>query len=106
MIALVGEKERRHSERVDRLGLLGCIPMLLGFVGLLFAVRGRFGFLLYVALPSVVLWLPFFLLRRTERYRRIEARMKEHEAQKAFHILRLARTEQLEDVRGGFLEIS
>jgi hypothetical protein len=105
MIALVGEEDWRHSQRVDRLGLLGCLPMLLGLLGLVFAIRGRFDVLLYVALPSAVLWLPFFLLRRTKRYRGIEARMNQHEAQKPFHILRLVRAERVDGLAGGFLEI-
>lgn len=84
MLQLVGSADWRFKTRVERFGLLGCLPLVLLALALL-ARRWRWA--LEYALPLLVLtWLPFVLLRRTRRYRDTAGAEAEHERGQA-HLL-------------------
>ena len=107
MVALVGDADWRFSKRTTYLGLLGCLPTIIALGSLFLAFRqGQWRGFFYFALPlSILAWAPHVLLRNSERYRRIQRLMNEHEAAKPHFILRLARTERTNGLSGGFVNV-
>jgi hypothetical protein len=98
----LGPAEWRSMTRVDRLGLLGCLPTV---VTLLLAITGRWRWLALYGVPLLVVsWLPYLILKNTRRYRLAERRMHEHESARPQFILTLIPTAQ-EGLSGGFLRV-
>ena len=97
-----GPEEWRWMSRVDRIGLLGCLPTV---VTLLLAISGRWRWLALYGVPLLVVsWLPYLILKNTRRYRVAERRMQEHERARPHFILTLVPTAQ-DGLSGGFLRV-
>jgi hypothetical protein len=89
----------KFMQMVDRLGLLGCLPMV---VTALFLLTQRWHWLWY-ALPVLALsWAPYVFLKRTRRYRAAEGRAAEFERARPHYVLTLTPTHG-DAVSGGFL---
>jgi hypothetical protein len=102
MVALVGAREWRWVRQVDRLGLLGCLPMIATAVTI---VSGRWRWVWYVVPILVLSWLPYVVLKRTPRYTSTRRRVAEHDGLRPNFILSLTSTTQGEPLRGGFIRI-
>jgi|RhiMethySRZTD1v2_1073278.scaffolds.fasta_scaffold37106_6 hypothetical protein len=100
MAALLGA-DARFMHVVDRLGLLGCLPLVVVAIAT-FAARWRW--LLYLVPVLVVSWLPYLVLKRGRRYRNAEARASAAEAARPHFVIRLAATREGE-TPGGFIRV-
>jgi len=90
-----------YMQKVNKLGLIGCLPLLLALVLVLI---GRWSWL-SVAVPIVVLsWLPYVVLKRGQRFRDAERRSLEHERARAHYVITLTPTEG-SDLSGGFVRV-
>jgi hypothetical protein len=96
---LLGDRDHRYRQWVDRLGLIGIIPF--GFALLVILVY-RFSLVSLVAaaigLASV---LPRVLISRTPRYLEIERRLQAHEASFPHFVLDLRRVDTATGLVGG-----
>lgn len=93
--------EWTYMERVNKLGLVGCLPLLLT---LMLVFIGRWSWLT-VAVPITLLcWLPYIVLKRGARFRAAERRSTEHERSKPHYVITLTATPE-KDVSGGFLRV-
>jgi hypothetical protein len=100
MAALLGN-EWRYMERVNRLGLLGCLPLALLVISLA-AQKWRW---LWVALPLLaVSWVPYMLLKHGRRYRDAERRAADVERARPHYVFSVMPTEH-RDLAGGFLRV-
>ena len=90
-----------YTERVNRLGLAGCLP-----VGLLAVVLfSRQWQWLWVVLPLLSLsWLPYMVLRQGDRYKNAERRASEIEKTRPHSVWSLTPSER-DDLAGGFLRV-
>lgn len=102
MISVVGAREWKFVRLVDRLGLLGCLPMVAAAVAVFL---GRWGWLWYVVPILVLSWLPYVVLKLTPRYKATRRRIAEHDRSQPHFVLRLTPTEQGEPLRGGFIRV-
>jgi hypothetical protein len=102
IVNVVGAHEWKFARLIDRLGLLGCLPMVATLATMFL---GRWHWLWYVLPILVVSWLPYVVLTRTPRYRATRRRTAEHERRQPHFILRLTPTEQGEPLRGGFIRV-
>lgn len=102
MVEHVGALEWKLVRRVDRLGLLGCLPMVAAAVTVFL---GRWRWLWYVVPLLVLSWLPYVVLKLTPRYKSIQARVADHERRQPHFVLKLTPTEQGEPLRGGFIRV-
>jgi len=90
-----------YMERVNRLGLVGCLPLLLTAI-IVLAQQWRW---LWYVLPLLALsWVPYLLLRRGSRYRRAERKAGEAEQTRPHFVVRVASTTQ-PGLAGGFLRV-
>ena len=93
--------EWEYMQRVNKLGLVGCLPLLLTLVLVLI---GRWSWLA-VAVPVTVLgWLPYVVLKRGARFKAAERRSTEHERSKPHYVITLGATPE-SDLSGGFLRV-
>lgn len=100
MTELLGA-EWEYMQKVNKLGLVGCLPMLLT---LMIVFIGRWSWL-SVAVPVTALcWLPYIVLKRGARFRTAERRSTEHERSKPHYVITLTATPE-KDVSGGFLRV-
>src|SRR5689334_12977262 len=76
---------------VDRLGLIGCLPMILVAISL-FAARSRW--LWYLMPLLVVSWLPDLVLKPSQRYRSAAARVASAEQARPHFVISLAPTQR------------
>jgi hypothetical protein len=91
----------KFMQTVNRLGLVGCLPIVLTALCILAA---RWQWVRY-ALPLLALsWLPYVVLKRSHRYRAAERRAAEHEQARAHYVLSLTPTQQ-DGLSGGFLRV-
>jgi hypothetical protein len=100
MAALLG-RDAKFKDIVDRLGLIGCLPMILVAVAVLMA---RWRWLWYLGPLLVVSWLPYLALKRSRRYRSADKRAAEAESVRPHYVLRLVPT-QREGVQGGYVRV-
>jgi hypothetical protein len=83
MRALLGP-EWAHMERVKRLGLVGCLP-LLATAGILLARKWSW---LWLVVPLLALsWAPYVILKTGRRYREAERRARELEEARPHYVL-------------------
>lgn len=102
MIALLGRGEWDFVQRVDRLGLLGCLPLV---VALVCALIASWRWLLWYVLPVLALsWLPYLVFKNTRRYKSGERIAAEHEKSMPLFIVTLMPTEQ-QGLAGGFVRV-
>jgi len=100
MAALLGA-EWTYMERVNRLGLVGCLPLVLTTIGVL---ARKWQALWYVLPLLAISWLPYLVLRRSRRYRMAERRAWEHEQTRPHYVLHVTPTAQ-PALAGGFLRV-
>lgn len=100
MAKLLGD-DAKFMQMVDRIGLVGCLPLILVAVSLLIA---RWRWLWYLVPLLAVSWLPYAILKYSRRYRRAERRAAEAERARAHYVMSLAPTRQ-EDLRGGYVRV-
>lgn len=99
MAALLGT-EWAWSRRVDRLGLVGCLPLALSVLAVLLQ-RWQW---LWLAVPVLlVTWAPYLVLRRTRRYRAVERAQAAQAGGRPAYVLTVARSDQ--PLSGGFLRV-
>jgi hypothetical protein len=93
--------EWAYMERVNKLGLVGCLPMLVTAI----AVFARKWDWLWFLVPVLVLaWLPYFALKSGSRYRAAERRSLEHDRARPHYVITLAPTAE-SGLPGGFLRV-
>ena len=93
--------EWEYMQKVNKLGLVGCLPLLLT---LMIVFIGRWSWL-SVAVPVTALcWLPYIVLKRGARFRAAERRSTEHERSKPHYVITLTATPE-KDFSGGFLRV-
>ena len=100
MATLLGA-DARFMHSVDRLGVIGCLPLVAVAIAT-FAARWRW--LWYLVPVLVVSWLPYLVLKRSRRYRNAEARASAAEAARPHFVIRLAATRHGE-TPGGFIRV-
>jgi len=101
MIALVGEKDYSFFVKVNKSGVIGCLPLVLTAI----CVLARQWEWLWYLVPLVVgSWSPYVVLKHTERYKEVERAASELEAARPLYVLTLDATEQTE-LQGGFVRI-
>jgi hypothetical protein len=100
MTSLLGD-DWEHVKRVDRLSLLGCLPLVATAV-LVLAQKWRW--LLYALALLVLSYMPHVVLRSGRRYRDAERRQKAVEDARPHFLVRVAPTDQA-GLAGGFLRV-
>ena len=86
---------------VDRLGLIGCLPMILVAISVLIA---RWRWLWYLVPLLAVSWSPYVILKYCGRYQRAKRRAAEAERARPHYVISLAPTRQPE-LRGGYVRV-
>ena len=89
----------KFMRRVDSLGLLGCLPMVI--TGLILLAQ-RWHWLWYAVPVLALSWTPYVVLKRTRRYRAAEERDAEFERARPHYVLTLTPTRD-DAISGGFL---
>ncbi len=100
MARLLGD-DAKFKHAVDRLGLVGCLPMIFVAVAVLIA---RWRWLWHLVPLLAVSWLPYLILRYGRRYRRAARRQSEAELARPHYVISLAPTRQ-EELRGGYVRV-
>ena len=100
MVKLLGA-DAKFMRMVDRLGLVGCLPLVLVALCILTA---RWRALWYLVPVLAISWLPWVVLKRSRRYRNAERRASEAEQARPHFVISLAPTRQ-EDLRGGYARV-
>ncbi|MGH7305920.1 MAG: hypothetical protein ACRELZ_21755 [Candidatus Rokuibacteriota bacterium] len=93
--------DAKFMQRVDRLGVIGCLPLVLVALCVLTA---RWRWLWYLVPVLVISWLPYLILKRGRRYRSAERRASDAELARPHYVISLRPTQQ-EDVRGGYARV-
>ena len=93
--------DAKLMHRVDRLRLIGCLPMVLVAISILLA---RWRWLWYLVPLLAVSWLPYLLLRQGRRYRRAEKLVSDAEKARPHYVVTLAPTQQ-EGLPGGYVRM-
>jgi hypothetical protein len=100
MSALLGA-EWEYMQKVNKLGLVGCLPTLLTAICIL---AGRWRWLLYAGPLLVASWLPYAVLKNGGRFKAAERRASEHEQARPHHVITLTPTQE-SGVSGGFVRV-
>ena len=100
MAALLGD-DAKLVRIVDRLGLIGCLPMILVAISVLIA---RWRWLRYLIPLLAVSWMPYVILKSSGRYRRAKRRVFEAERARPHYVISLAPTRQ-QELRGGYVRL-
>jgi hypothetical protein len=100
---LLGDRDHRYRQWVDRLGLAGIIPF--GFALIVIMVY-RFSVVsLLAAAIALAAVLPRVLISQTPRYLEIERRLHEHEASFPHFVLDLRRVDSVAGLVGGHFDV-
>jgi hypothetical protein len=86
-------------QRVDRLGLVGCLPLA---ATSLCVLAGRWRWLWYVLPLLAVSWVPFWILKQGRRYTAAERRVSDAEKALPHYVIRLVPAPQSE-LPGGYI---
>lgn len=100
----VGATEVAYRNRVDRLGLLGCLPTVA--LPLVFLIRPLRAFTLLALGVAALSWLPRLVLERGRRYRSIKSRLRAFEEALPLFVLQLRRLDSSTGLAGGFVTLS
>jgi len=100
MARLLGD-DAKFVRIVDRLGLIGCLPMILVAIAVLIA---RWRWLWYLVPLLAVSFMPYVILKYSGRYRRAERRASEAERAWPHYVISLTPTRQ-QDLRGGYVRV-
>jgi len=93
--------DARFMQVVDRVGVIGCLPMVLVAISILLA---RWRWLWHLVPVLAVSWLPYLVLKRGRRYRRAEKLVSDAEKVRPHYVVSLAPTQQ-EGLRGGYVRV-
>jgi hypothetical protein len=93
--------EWEHMQKVNKLGLVGCLPLLLTLVLVLI---GRWTWLAVAVPVTVLCWLPYVVLKWGARFQAAERRSTEHERSKPHYVISLSPAPE-GDLSGGFLRV-
>jgi hypothetical protein len=93
--------EWTYMDRVNKLGLLGCLPMLVTGVTLLFM---RWDWLWLLVPVMLLSWLPYFVLKSGRRFKAAEQRAAERERAMAHYVIVLEETQD-QALAGGFMRV-
>jgi hypothetical protein len=104
MSEVVGERDCRFHERVDRIGLVGCLSTALAAAMVAFPFTRELW--PYAIAVLAVGWLPFIVLQRLPRYRNIEQRIRDYENALPHYVIQLRKTTAADDLVGGHLDVS
>ncbi|HEY7520372.1 MAG TPA: hypothetical protein VIE36_18950 [Methylomirabilota bacterium] len=100
MTVLLGA-DWHYLQRVNRLGLVGCLPLVL----LVITVLARKWQWLWFVLPLLAAsWVPYALFKQTGRYKAAERRAHDHEASRPHYVLSVMPSSDA-PVTGGFLRV-
>jgi hypothetical protein len=100
MAALLGP-DWGYMQRIDRLGLVGCLPLAATSLCIL---AQRWRWLWYVLPLLAVSWVPFLVLKQGRRYRAAERRVSEAEKALPHFVIRLVPTAE-SDLPGGYIRV-
>jgi hypothetical protein len=100
MTALLGS-EWTYMERVNRLGLVGCVPLVVTAITVL---AQKWHWLWFVLPFLAVSWVPYLFLRRSPRYKAGERRAWEEEQARPHFVFSVIPTVQ-RGLPGGFLRV-
>jgi hypothetical protein len=100
MSALLGS-DWTYARRVDRFGLIGCLPLFLTAITML---ARKWHWLPYLLAFLAVSWVPYLLLRLTSRYKRSERKQQEIEQARPHFVLSITPSAQ-GVLTGGFLRV-
>jgi hypothetical protein len=93
--------EWHYVDKVNKLGLVGCLPLALTAIVIL---ARQWHWLWYVLPLLAVSWLPVLILKRGERFKAAERRSREHERGKPHYVISLTATPE-KGLSGGFLRV-
>jgi hypothetical protein len=88
-------------QMVDRLGLIGCLPLIL--VGIC-VLTARWRWLLYLVPVLGASWLPYVVLKRGRRYRNAATRVADAESARPHFVISLVPTQQ-QELQGGYVRV-
>jgi hypothetical protein len=91
--------EWKFMQTVDRLGLVGCLPLA---VTAICVMAARWHWLWYVLPVLAASYLPYIVMKRSPRYRAAEGRAAQFEQAQPHYVLSLTETQD-RGVAGGFL---
>jgi hypothetical protein len=100
MSALLGP-EWPYMQKVDRLGLVGCLPLILAAI---VAATGRWSWMWVIVPMLLATWVPSLVLRSGRRYKAAERRSVEHDRARPSYALRLSHTAD-ETLPGGCIRV-
>jgi hypothetical protein len=93
--------EWEYMDKVNKLGLVGCLPLALTAIAIL---ARQWHWFWYVVPLAAVAWLPLLILKRGERFKAAERRSSEHERSKPHYVITLTATPE-KDLSGGFVRV-
>jgi len=101
--SLLGDADWAYRQRVDRIGIAGCLSTLIAAILLVVPFTRQFWYLA----PAVLAlgWGPHLLLRFSRRHKNIERRVKEHDASLPHFVVQLTPTEPDAAITGGHLVV-
>jgi hypothetical protein len=100
MAALLGS-DWTYMQRVNRVGLVGCLPFVLLLIALL---ARQWQWLWVVTSLLAVSWLPYMVLRQGRRYKSAARRASDHEQARPHYVLTVKPIDR-EARAGGFLRV-
>lgn len=100
MSKLVGPDNWAFRGRVDRLYILGCLPTV---IAVALAIFSTWKLGLFAGLVAAVLWLPYVILTRSNRYVAIVEKVHSTESGLPLFIIRLRRLKGSEGIIGGYI---
>jgi hypothetical protein len=100
---LLGDADWRYWNRVDKIGIAGCLSTLIAAVLLAIPFTRQYWYLA----PAVLAlgWGPHLLLRFSRTYREIEGRVKEHEDSLPHFVVQLTPIDPAAAITGGHLMV-
>ena len=93
--------EWKYMERVNRLGLVGCLPVVILVITVL---AQKWQWLWFVLPLLTVSWAPYMLLKQGRRYKSAERRAWEEEQARPHYVFSVMPSDQ-EALAGGFLRV-
>jgi hypothetical protein len=100
---LLGQADLRYRNRVDWIGIGGCLGMLIAAAMIIIPFTRQFWYLAMAVLA--IGWGPHLLLRAGRRYREIERRVKEYESSFPHFVVQLEASDPEAPINGGHLVI-
>jgi hypothetical protein len=98
---LLGDADWRFRERIDRIGIAGCLSAMAAVVLVVLPLTRP---LWYLPLAAITLgWGPHLLLRLTRRYRDIDRRIREHERSLPHFVVQLTPSQADAPIDGGYI---